>query len=495
MLRDIKSSHIFRNLARSDKFNQRTIIWVANLVLVIAQFLYLLIRYKYLNDTIPIWYSMPWGDLALDYKRNIFILPILSGFILFSGLLINYLLRDYFARYLNTLLALIVSFANFAIFYSLIRIVMISSVPFPSLIDPFSFQLLLPFVIGFLVVFFITPKFISFADEHGLMTNPKEHFHPAMILTKPTARGGGVVFMIGFLVTTLLLVPLSKEIFGICLVAALLALLGLADDYQNTHSRSILKIFESPALRLFLMFVIVALVPVLGMKIGFVRSPFGGIWEFANLELFSSVITVFWIVWILNLLSWSNGIDGQYGGIIGIASIMLGLLALRFSPLLPTQLSYAKMAFIAAGASFGLVRYTWHPSKIMWGFSAVAAGAVLTTLSILVNAKTATSIVIILIPFLDAVVTFGRRIIQKKNPLKGDRGHLHHILLDRGWSHKKIAVFYWISTAVFGLIGILSSEKYVGLVTLTLSGIVASFIILLNLKSVWKQQASRLPER
>ena len=131
----------------------------------------------------------------------------------------------------------------------------------------------------------------------------------------------------------------------------------------------------------------------------------------------------------------------------------------------------------------------------MWGFSAVAAGAVLTTLSILVNAKTATSIVIILIPFLDAVVTFGRRIIQKKNPLKGDRGHLHHILLDRGWSHKKIAVFYWISTAVFGLIGILSSEKYVGLVTLTLSGIVASFIILLNLKSVWKQQASRLPER
>ncbi|MDX1702542.1 MAG: hypothetical protein R3250_18070, partial [Melioribacteraceae bacterium] len=106
---------------------------------------------------------------------------------------------------------------------------------------------------------------------------------------------------------------------------------------------------------------------------------------------------------------------------------------------------------------------------------------VLSVLSILISSKIITSIIIILIPFLDAFVTVLRRVIQRKNPLKGDRGHLHHILLNRGWSIRRIAIFYWVTTAIFGLAGYFTAERFSLQVGLILAGFVAFPIVLLNL--------------
>ena len=146
------------------------------------------------------------------------------------------------------------------------------------------------------------------------------------------------------------------------------------------------------------------------------------------------------------------------------------------------------MSAISAGIAFGFIKYTWHPSQIMWGFGAMCAGLVLSVLSILIQGKLVTSVLIILIPFLDAVVTVVRRLIQGKNPFKGDRGHLHHLLLERGWNAKKIALFYWFTTAIFGIIGLVTAEKYTVQVVLFLGILVAFFIILLNLLSLKAKQ-------
>ena len=113
----------------------------------------------------------------------------------------------------------------------------------------------------------------------------------------------------------------------------------------------------------------------------------------------------------------------------------------------------------------------------------MSAGMVVAVLSILVNSKIVVSVLIILIPFMDAVVTVIRRIIQRKNPLAGDKGHLHHILLNHGWSVPKVALFYWLTTAIFGVIGIISSEKYLVQVGLTVMGAAGFVIVLMNLKS------------
>ena len=161
---------------------------------------------------------------------------------------------------------------------------------------------------------------------------------------------------------------------------------------------------------------------------------------------------------------------------------MILLLALRFETPLPMHRDAAIFAAISAGLSFGFTKFTWHPSKILWGFGAMSAGLVLAVVSILISSKVITSVIVILIPFLDAFVIVIRRLWQGRNPLKGDKGHLHHILLNRGWSVRRVALFYWASTAFFGILALLTAEKYTLHVGLTLVGIVAFGIALLNVR-------------
>jgi UDP-GlcNAc:undecaprenyl-phosphate GlcNAc-1-phosphate transferase len=275
--------------------------------------------------------------------------------------------------------------------------------------------------------------------------------------------------------------------------------LGILDDYQNTHPKSRYRLLENPFLRLFLLFVSVLPVVLSGVTIYTISNPFGG---FISLNVFEMkmgsraiplvpvAVTSLWIVWIMNVLSWSNGVDGQFPGIVGIASLLIAILALRFKELTEIHHQIALLSVISAGAAFGSVKYNWHPSKIMWGFGAMSAGLVIASLAILAQAKIAVSVLILLIPFLDALVTVGRRILKGKNPLKGDRGHLHHILLDKGWSVSKVALFYWFATAIFGIIGLLSPERVVLKVTFLIVGVVASILIFFNITSNHKGEVS-----
>ena len=210
------------------------------------------------------------------------------------------------------------------------------------------------------------------------------------------------------------------------------------------------------------------------------------------------LFTLIWTLAIMNMLSWSNGVDGQFGGISGIAFIILGLLALRLVGTEPVQITTAKMAFIAGGICLGFIPHTWHPSKVMWGFGAVTVGLLISAISIMSRAKVATAIMIIMIPFLDGTITVARRVLQGKNPLKGDRKHLHHLLMARGWSVKRIALFYWASTLIFGTVGLITAEKSAVPVTLISGGLVSVGIIALNILSAGKEKTAikeQLPEK
>ena len=55
---------------------------------------------------------------------------------------------------------------------------------------------------------------------------------------------------------------------------------------------------------------------------------------------------------------------------------------------------------------------------------------------------------------LDAMLTLIRRIGTGSSPVWADRGHLHHRLLDLGWSKPKIALFYWSVSAILGLVSL-----------------------------------------
>lgn len=464
-----------------------------NLVITTFTLIYILLRYKYINAQIPFFYNKPWGELQLTTKNNIYLIPLLSYILIPTTIIIFKLVKKYYLMYAPKLLLVVTTIVNIFLSFSVLRILFIASTAFKPLIKPEYISLTLPFLVAFLVTYMIAPKLINFMIEKGIVTSPKIHIHPGMILKNPSARGGGIIFSISFLLVALIFVGIDNIFLGIYLGIILLSILGLIDDYQNTNVLETIKIVESPLVRLALMTLIVSIPVLLGIKIESINNPFNGVIDFSHyiltlkntqIPILTIGFTIIWTVWVLNVLSWSNGVDGQYTGVVGIAFIVIAILALRFTPVESIYLQTAKLAIIAAGASFGLTKYTWHPSKAMWGFSATAAGLVIATTSIIIGGKIAISVLIILVPFLDAGVTVIRRIIQKRNPLKGDRGHLHHILLDRGWSIQRVAIFYWITSAIFGLIGILSANKDILLVLLTVSGLVAFSIITLNILNI-----------
>lgn len=471
--------------------NKTTVLATLNTFLLIFDFLYIFFRFKYINSEIPFYYTRLWGDYQLAPKSYIYIIPMVSFVVFLVGYLMIALNKIYL-RFFDNIIWFCITFSNVFLSHAVIRIIKIASTPFEPLINPLYLNLIPPFLVGFLAIYFILPFFIDLAFRERLVTNPTVHTHPAMILKNPAARGGGFVYGMVFLLVSLIYVGFYPKFNGLYLSVFMISILGLIDDYQNTHPSSSFKMFENPALRLFLLFM--SIIPTLlsGALITSSINPLGGVLNFdiysvkigsEIVPVLSGLITSLWIVWIMNILSWSNGIDGQYAGIVGFASLIVALLAFRFPELEASHYKIAYLAAISAGVAFGFTKYTWHPSKVMWGFGAMSAGLVISSLSIMSQSKILTSVLVILIPFLDALVTVIRRLLQRKNPMSGDRGHLHHLLLDRGWSVSSIAVFYWITTGVFGLIGLFTPEKLALQAGLIVAGVVAFFIILLNVKS------------
>ena len=483
MLQSLQLKRIKQKLPK-----QFLVIAAVNIILIVFQLFYLDARFQYLNKEIPFWYTQPWGEAQLSPAENIWMIPLISFGVVLIGSISSIYAKAKFMRYGGEAILGMTLVNNFILTYSLIRIIRISSVPFLPLVNPIFLELAFPFMLAALFVYALTPKFISIAQERGIITIPT-HAHPGMILQEPSARGGGILVAITFIVLTILFVPTSKSIWGILGAIVILAITGLADDIQNTNPFSKLKFMENPALRLLLQAIAGIIVIVGGIKIGFINNPFNGLIYFdqtlvniGNMQIapYAILITFIWIVWIINMLSWSNGVDGQYSGIVSITAIVIAILALRNINVDPGQIYVSKMAVILAGASVGLLPFNWNPSKIMWGFTATVAGLIIAALSLMTQAKVSVSIMALLIPFLDAIVTVMRRIMQKRSPLKGDRGHLHHLLLERGWSVKSIAAFYWISAGILGAVAVLASDKALPLLVLTFAGVIALPIIALN---------------
>jgi UDP-GlcNAc:undecaprenyl-phosphate GlcNAc-1-phosphate transferase len=139
---------------------------------------------------------------------------------------------------------------------------------------------------------------------------------------------------------------------------------------------------------------------------------------------------------------------------VAIAAITIAALSLRFSADI-TQWPVIILASITAGAFLGFLPWHIYPQKIMPGYGgATLAGFLLAVLSILSTTKVGILVVVLGVPLVDTGYTIVRRILAGKSPVWGDRGHLHHRLLDAGWSKPKVALFYWAITAFLGLIAL-----------------------------------------
>ncbi|MBI2040132.1 undecaprenyl/decaprenyl-phosphate alpha-N-acetylglucosaminyl 1-phosphate transferase [Candidatus Microgenomates bacterium] len=313
-------------------------------------------------------------------------------------------------------------------------------------------QFLLPAIISFFTTTIAMYPAIKIAKKFNLIDNPRIRPHPAHIQKRTVPRAGGLAPFLGIIFTIFIFIPLSKVIIAIFLALLILLFIGLLDDkYQNL----------SPYFRLFSQFIAALVVVWSGVGINFITNPLGGIIHFS--PFISYLLALIWIVWVMNMINWSKGVDGQMPSIVTVAAAVLGLLSIKLTLLGdPNQADVAKIAFITAGASLGLLVFNWYPAKIFPAFSgSTILGFMIATLAILSGAKLATATLVLLIPATDFAYTFLRRIFQKKSPVWGDRGHLHHKLLEIGLTHQRISLFYLLGSVILGLIalGLSSSGK------------------------------------
>lgn len=315
------------------------------------------------------------------------------------------------------------------------------------------------FILSLLLATGITPLIIYGYKKLGWIDNPDQRTHIKHTHQDAVPRGGGLVIILSVLITTGCLLTFDKYLIAILSGAIILALVGTLDD-----------IFDiSPYIRIGTGLLASLIVVGAGIGIAYVSNPFGSgvipldqprlnfffAGEWRQIWLLSSLFAIFFINWNMNIVNWAKGVDGQLPGFVSVAAIMIGLLSHNFHDV-PTQFTTATLSFIVAGAFAGLLIWNWYPQKIMPGYGAGSlAGFFLSILAILSGAKVATTLMVLAIPTADGIFTIGRRILAGKSPFWGDRGHLHHKLMDVfGWGRRRIAIFYWLSSAVLGILSL-----------------------------------------
>jgi UDP-GlcNAc:undecaprenyl-phosphate/decaprenyl-phosphate GlcNAc-1-phosphate transferase len=316
-----------------------------------------------------------------------------------------------------------------------------------------------PLIAAFLATVIATPFSLFFIKKLGIVDDPKKHKHPAVIHKKPIPRAGGIPLFIGVLITSLIFLPVEKITIAIFIASFICLVTGVLDD----------KFDISPYLRFVINIFAAVIVVFAGVNVPFITNPFGGILFLNSLHIpflgliqinfISYIIAIIWIVWVVNMLNWSKGVDGQMPGIVAISAIIIGILSLRFPVLDQYSLMSATLSFIIAGAALGFLIFNFYPAKIFPGYGATSVYLLLAVASILSGAKLATAILVMGVPMTDGAFTILRRIGTGHSPFWHDKKHLHHLLLNLGFGQRRIALFYWVISAILGALSLVLSSK------------------------------------
>jgi len=333
-----------------------------------------------------------------------------------------------------------------------------------------------------IISFFLTPLVRNFAVAHTIIDYPNAR----KIHTKPIARLGGVAVIVSFcaiiafvLITQpqslrfsdVVLFGIDANLVGVLLGIVILCIVGVIDDVKGM----------SPWIKLAGHFGAALLVVVFGVKIWWLHNPITGI--DITLGGWTYIIVPLWIVLIINVVNWLDGVDGLATGVGVIASVILFFLA-RDPEV--NQPATALLAIILAGALVGFLPYNFTPATIFLGdVGSMFIGFILAIFAIISGGKFATAALVLGFPILDALWVVIRRIIRGQPIWHADRRHLHHRLLDAGLSQRSVVMGLWALSALFGSIALYSRThtKFISwLVLVALMGIVGLSLVVREVK-------------
>ncbi len=316
-------------------------------------------------------------------------------------------------------------------------------------------------VLAALVAFTSTPAVSVLAYKIGAIDVPKDN---RRMHKKPTPRIGGLAIFAGFVIASLVFCKLTPELISIYLGGLIIVAVGVIDDVFRINAW--VKLAAQ---------IVVALVAVSqGIVLEYVNL-FG---NYVHFGMLSIPITVVWIVGLTNAINLIDGLDGLACGVSAICSISLLLVML-----LKGEVASAMITAAVVGACLGFLPFNTNPAKIFMGDTgALFLGYTMAVISVSGVFKLHTVISFIIpisifaMPLFDTTFAFIRRIAKGKSPFSPDRSHLHHRLIDLGFSQKQSVAILYAICAILGTSAIMFTEENFGRALIIIAVGIAIFL-------------------
>lgn len=299
------------------------------------------------------------------------------------------------------------------------------------------------FLCSALISFTMTPVVRVLAFRIGAIDVPLDQ---RRMHKKPIPRIGGLAIFVAFTVSTMIFCEPSAQLYSIWIGGGVLVVLGILDD-----------IYRLPAMLKFVVQIGAAFIAVAcGVVIDNI-SVAGNYIMFGNWGI---PITVLWIVGLANAINLIDGLDGLACGVSAICST-----SLFFVILLAGDGASALIIALLAAACFGFLPFNKNPAKIFMGDTgalflgyALAVTAISGVFKLHTLISFGVPMTIFALPLLDTSIAFVRRIIHGRSPFSPDRGHLHHRLVDMGFTQKNAVRILYAITALLGLVAVVFTD-------------------------------------
>lgn len=298
------------------------------------------------------------------------------------------------------------------------------------------FDVLLSVAISFTITFLAIPVIVTVAERKKLFDIPDER----KIHKTPIPSLGGLGIFAGFVIACLLAVKFQNASEFQYFLAATIVIffLGLKDDILVI---SPVKKFIGQVLAAFL------IIYKGGIQIKSMHG-FLGIHDLP--EMFSLLLTYFTVIVIINSFNLIDGVDGLAGSLGLMTALIFGVYFLQAN-----QIAYSVLSFSLAGSLIAFLIFNFQPAKIFMGDTGSMLIGLINAILVIkfinsagessevttpILAAPAIGFAVLMIPLLDTLRVFGIRMFHRRSPFSPDRNHVHHLLLDKGLSHRTITL-------------------------------------------------------
>jgi UDP-GlcNAc:undecaprenyl-phosphate/decaprenyl-phosphate GlcNAc-1-phosphate transferase len=330
----------------------------------------------------------------------------------------------------------------------------------------------------------LTPLVIRLVRRVGAVDVPAD---PRKVHKEPVPTMGGLAMIAGFLVAfgVASRLPVFDEVFastseplGLVLGVVAIGLLGVVDDYVGLPPR--VKLAGQ---------IVAALAPILfGIQLVYAWIP--GLDVVAVAPDLGLPLTLLFMLAMVNAVNLIDGLDGLAAGVVGIAAVAFFLFTALSSgqglvESIPTAAPLS--AAILAGVCAGFLVWNFHPAKLFMGDTgSMTLGLLLASSGVAyVGRSTAPTysdfagaapllipVLVLAIPFVDTAWAIARRAYKRQPLAMADKGHLHHLLITFGHSHRRavVVLYYWSAVIAGGVVALAALDD----TTVVLGGVVAT---------------------